>query len=86
MGSLLEPLHAIYGKSCVPFVRELLDRGERRIIAFFHRVRVRYVNEPELDRFDPDRLSFANVNTLQDWLRVRELLAQETTSQLNPAV
>jgi molybdopterin-guanine dinucleotide biosynthesis protein A len=73
LGSLLEPLHAIYGKSCLPFMKELLDRGERKIVAFFHSVRVRYVNGAELDRFDPDHLSFVNVNTPQDWVRVQEL-------------
>jgi molybdopterin-guanine dinucleotide biosynthesis protein A len=86
LGSLLEPLHAIYGKSCIPFMKELLDRGERKIVAFFHRVRVRYVEEVELDKFDPDHLSFVNVNTPQEWLRVQELLRRGTASQLRPSV
>jgi molybdopterin-guanine dinucleotide biosynthesis protein A len=84
LGSLLEPLHAIYGKSCVPFMEELLAQGERKIAAFFHRVRVRYVEEVELDRFDPDHLSFVNVNTPQDWVRVQEVLGLGTASQLSP--
>ena len=80
LGSLLEPLHAIYGKSCLPFMEELLDRGERKIVSFFRRVRVRYVNSAELDRFDPDHLSFVNVNTPQDWVRVQELVGLGTVS------
>jgi molybdopterin-guanine dinucleotide biosynthesis protein A len=86
LGSLLEPLHAIYGKACVPFMKELLDRGERKITAFLHRVRVRFVDEAELDRFDPDRRSFVNVNTAEDWVRVQELLGPVTASQLSPSV
>ena len=84
--SLLEPLHAIYGKSCLPFMEELLDRGERKITAFFNRVQVRYVDQTELDEFDPDHLSFVNVNTPQDWLRVQELLGLGIPSQLNASV
>ncbi len=85
-GSLLEPLHAIYGRSCLPFMKELLDQGERKIVAFFDRVRVRYVNDVELDRFDPDHWSFVNVNTPQDWVRVQELLGLRTVPQRSPSV
>ncbi len=86
LGNLLEPLHAIYGKPCIPFMKELLVRGERKIIAFFHKVRVRYVEEAELDKFDPHRLSFVNVNTPQDWLRVQELQRLGSASQPSPSV
>jgi molybdopterin-guanine dinucleotide biosynthesis protein A len=86
LGSLLEPLHAIYGKSCLPFMRELLERGERKIVSFFHKAHVRYVKDAELDRFDPDHLSIVNVNTPQDWVRVQELLGLGAVSQRSPSV
>lgn len=73
---LLEPLHAIYDKSCLPYMRELLDSGQRKIVAFFDRVCVRYVEEQEIGEFDPLFLSFLNVNTPEDWMRTQELLAQ----------
>ncbi|HSR31761.1 MAG TPA: molybdenum cofactor guanylyltransferase [Anaerolineae bacterium] len=75
---LLEPLHAIYDKSCLPYIREVLDGGQRKIIAFFDRVCVRYVEEQEIGEFDPLRLSFLNVNTPEDWMRTQELLAQHS--------
>jgi molybdopterin-guanine dinucleotide biosynthesis protein A len=71
---LLEPLHAIYGKACLPAMADLLERGQRQIIGFFDRVRVRYVEEGEVDRYDPRHTSFVNVNTQEDWERVRMLL------------
>jgi molybdopterin-guanine dinucleotide biosynthesis protein A len=77
VGGLLEPLHAIYGKSCLPFIRDLLDKSQRKIIAFFDEVRVRYIEEPEIDQFDPKHLSFVNVNRFEDWEMVRRLLGQE---------
>lgn len=76
VAGLLEPLHAIYGKSCLPFIRELLDKGQRKIIAFFNEVRVRHIEEAEIDEFDPEHLSFVNVNRLEDWETVQRLLAQ----------
>ena len=75
IGGLLEPLHAIYSQACRPAMGRLLERGRRQIVAFFHEVRVRYVKQAEIDRFDPLHLSFINVNTPQDWERVQALLA-----------
>ncbi|MGD8487748.1 MAG: molybdenum cofactor guanylyltransferase [Anaerolineae bacterium] len=72
----LEPLHAIYAKSCLPHMANLLDQGRRQIIAFFDQVRVRYV-EQELGDLDPQQLSFLNVNTPADWARAQSLVAQE---------
>lgn len=75
LGGFFEPLHAIYGKSCLPFMAGLLEQGRRQIIAFFDHVRVRYVEEDEIEKFDPHHLSFVNVNTPGDWERVQELLS-----------
>ena len=75
LDDLLEPLHAIYGRSCLPAMEERLAQGRRRIVGFYGAVRVRYVDRPEIERFDPEHLSFLNVNTPDDWERVRALLA-----------
>jgi molybdopterin-guanine dinucleotide biosynthesis protein A len=74
VNSYLEPLHAIYTKNCLPAIKELLDQGRRQIIAFFPEVRVRFVEEAEINRFDPQHLSFLNVNTAEDWQQVQNLL------------
>jgi len=77
LGEFLEPLHAIYTKACLPAIACLLEQGRRQITAFFHEVRVRYVEAGEIDRFDPDHLSFINVNTPQDWDRVQALIGKQ---------
>jgi molybdopterin-guanine dinucleotide biosynthesis protein A len=74
LDGLVEPLHSIYGKACLPFMAELLGQGRRKITAFFPQVRVRYVEESELAVFDPAYLSFVNVNTPEDWEAVQRLL------------
>lgn len=79
MGGFLEPLHAIYGRTCLPAMERLLEQGQRQIIAFLGEVKVRYVEEHEIDRFDPLHLSFFNVNTAADWRRVQQLLAEQGT-------
>jgi molybdopterin-guanine dinucleotide biosynthesis protein A len=74
IGGLPEPLHAIYSRSCLEPIDRLLARGRLKIIDFFSEVRVRYVEEDEVDIFDPQHLSFFNVNTLSDLEKVKKLV------------
>lgn len=74
IGGLLEPLHAIYSKSCLEPIDRLLVKGELKIIDFFSEVRVRYVEEGEVDIFDPQHLSFFNVNTPSDLEEMKKLV------------
>ncbi len=61
-----ETLHAIYSKNCLEAMRRVLASQKPRIIAFFEEVRVRELGRAVVDRFDPDRWSFFNVNTPED--------------------
>lgn len=72
----LEPLHAVYSKNCLAPMKSLMQRGKLRIAEFFAQVRVRFVEKEEIDRFDPQRLSFLNVNTLLELERAR-LIAEQ---------
>ncbi len=71
--NLLEPLHAVYSKNCLRSVRELILKAEFKVNKLLDRMRTRYVEESELDRFDPDHLSFFNVNTPEDLLKARRI-------------
>jgi len=70
---LTEPLHAIYSKECLQPIERVLASGGCRIIAFFPGVRVRYIEEQEIRLFDPQGLSFFNINTPDDLKRARSL-------------
>lgn len=68
-----EPFRAIYSQACLGPIRAALDAGKMRVISFFPDVRVRFVDELEIDRFDPQHLSFFNVNTPDDLEQARRL-------------
>lgn len=68
-----EPLHAVYSKACLPLVAQLLEEGQLRVVHLFPRVRMRYVEQEEIELFDPQHLSFFNINTPADLQRAREL-------------
>jgi molybdopterin-guanine dinucleotide biosynthesis protein A len=61
-----EPLHAVYGKACLEPIREKLEAEMYKITAFFGRVRLRFVEREEIERFDPEGRSFINLNTPDD--------------------
>jgi len=82
IGWMIQPLHTIYSKSCVPSIEALIRENQLQIIKLFDRVNTRYVTEKEIDRFDPDRLSFLNINTENDLLKA-ELLIEGKTGREN---
>jgi molybdopterin-guanine dinucleotide biosynthesis protein A len=66
MDWMLEPLHALYSKKCVPVIQEAIGQNEHQILKCFPRLRVRYVDEEELRLWNPDLKSFFNINKPQD--------------------
>ena len=71
IGSFIEPLHAVYAKSCEPYIKAEIENGKRDIRGFFSQMKVRYVETREIDLFDPQHLSFFNINTVEDLERAR---------------
>jgi len=72
----LEPLCAVYSKNCLAPIQGLLEQDELRISELFSMVKVKYVEEDELNRFDPKHLSFFNINSQDDLERARKLAAE----------
>ena len=81
-GDETEPLHALYGKGCLGPVAASLEHGRRRVIYFFDRVRVRYVDPDEMAVYDPLGLSLFNINQPVDLTRAQQLLAQARQREL----
>ncbi len=69
-----EPLHAIYSKNCTGPAKAMFDQGKKVIVELFKYVKVRYVEAEEIDRFDPQHLSFFNINTPQDMERALKII------------
>ena len=63
----VEPLHAIYSKGLLPLIEKRLQQDARQIQGLFSEARVRYVTAPEIDRYDPERRSFKNLNTPEEY-------------------
>jgi len=73
----IEPLCAVYSKSCIASVQRLLQQNELGIYKLFGMVKMKYVEEDEINSFDPEHLSFFNINNKDDLDRARKLAAEK---------
>ena len=69
----VEPLCAVYSKNCLASIHNLLEHDELRLNELLNMVKVRYIEEDEINRFDPKHLSFFNVNTQADLARATQI-------------
>lgn len=75
-----EPFHAIYRReSCLPHIRAALNQGKRRVDAWFSQVSIYYLEPAELLPYDPDELTFININTPEDLSQAERIARSETT-------
>jgi len=79
VGNLVEPLHAVYTQNCLAPSEQLIKQDRLSITELFHLVKVRYVAAKEIERFDPEHLSFFNINTKADLKRARKLVSGDTS-------
>lgn len=70
----LHPLHALYRRpTCLPAIAAAIGAGQRRMISFHGRVRVREVPEGELAALDPTGFALMNVNTPDDLIAAEHI-------------
>lgn len=62
-GGVLQTLHAIYGKGCLPAIESRIREGNRQVIGFFDEVAVRTIEVDAIKDRDPQLRSFFNANT-----------------------
>ncbi|MGQ9522067.1 MAG: molybdenum cofactor guanylyltransferase [Anaerolineae bacterium] len=83
----LEPLHAVYARSCLAAIGEMLGHGETCPLDLYPRVRTRYIGPEEIAGFAGGRRSFININTPQELAQVtvaHSPLAQTAHSTVSP--
>ena len=76
VGGQVEPLHAVYMRSCLTAIERMMKEGELGVHKLFSRLNVRYVEADEISRFDPEQRSFFNVNTEGDLRLARQLVGR----------
>jgi len=68
----LEPLHAVYCRSCLPAMETALKAGKRRLVSFFPEIQAMIVSGDTVRFVDPHLDSFRNINTPADYYDLRD--------------
>lgn len=74
VGGYPQGLHAIYSQSCRQPIQEQLAANRLKVIRFYDRMRVRYLDEADYEPYDVDGRSFVNLNTPEELQQARKLL------------
>lgn len=73
----LHPLYAFYSKKIVTNIEELFNAGVLKIVSFYDKCNVKYIEEAEIKRFDKKLITMININTPDDLKNFRDLLREE---------
>jgi len=75
----IEPLHAVYSKSCLDAMKTQLENNQLGATRFLNTIDVKWVEQAECQRFDPELLSFFNINSEVDLAQANMLAKGEST-------
>ncbi len=73
----IEPLHAIYSQQCLDIIDEMIAENDLKVRNLMGKAKVRYVEESEIDRFDPHHMSWFNINTPTDLKKAERIINRE---------
>jgi molybdopterin-guanine dinucleotide biosynthesis protein A len=71
IGGRTEPLLAVYGRGALPGFERAIATGRLRVLHALEGLRVRHLDEAELEAADPGLRSFINVNTPKELASAR---------------
>ncbi len=71
----VEPLLAVYRRTCLPAIRACLQRGARALVDPLAMLATRYLTPDVWRKYDPQGFSFINVNRPEDVARVKRMIA-----------
>jgi len=77
IGDKVEPLHAVYSRSCLDIIERMMREGNLKVSNLLELVKVRYIDGDELDKFDPDHRSWFNINMPADLKEAERILMEK---------
>lgn len=69
----LESLFARYSRRILPVISSQLQKGELQVLSILKSLQVLRITSNEIEKFDPNHLSFFNINAPQDLKKARTI-------------
>ena len=73
----LQTLCAAYSKRCLPIIELMLQESELRVHALHERAHIKRVSPEVWQQYDPDGMSFFNINTPEDFDRANSYMKSQ---------
>lgn len=73
IGNYYQPLHSYYSRSCIDVIEKKVFKGLYKVTDFYADLKVYYISEQDITRFDPEQKSFININTWSDYQQALSL-------------
>ncbi len=67
-----QSLCAVYNVSALPLVEEAVERDERKVRVLLDRLNIKEITESELSQFGDVSVLFSNVNTPDDYKKIKD--------------
>jgi molybdenum cofactor guanylyltransferase len=74
IGNYMEPLHAVYSRNCMTTAENLINQNELSIRKLIGLLKTRYVLKKEIMVYDPDVVSFFNINNNFDLEKAEKIV------------
>ncbi len=74
IGSYLEPLCAVYSKTCLPYIENNIAKKCCRVIDFYPFVKVKYIEEKMIRKITDPKQAFVNINTQDEYRKMCPLV------------
>jgi molybdopterin-guanine dinucleotide biosynthesis protein A len=74
IGEFVEPLHALYARSCLGPIKGLIDAKRYQVRLLYDYVSVRYVKEDEIRTFSSPAEIFLNINTPDEFEKIQSFV------------
>ena len=74
----LQTLCAAYSKRCLPIIKMMLRESELRVHALQERAHIKRVSSEVWREFDPEGMSFFNINTPEDFEKADSYMRSQT--------
>lgn len=77
-GITYQTLCAVYSKRCLPFIDQMISESDYRVHALRERINSLNISPEEWKPYDPEGLSFVNINTPEDYIKAKGYSTNKT--------
>jgi len=73
-GGYIEPLCAIYSKGCLEAIERNLSEHNFSVRSIFPHLKVKFVEDEDIKKYDPEFYSFFNINYKKDMIEAEKII------------